>query len=164
MNRRQFTKQAALTLTVAGLAGSAFKCGSEKVSLYISTINGLLREIAVLLPAQSQTIAKLLALATDFDTAYRRGDFDSADSLFNTLVSNLTTFTTDLGVNLSDQVKMWLAVIGATVRTIAVLLRDQVATQPAIAGRARAARSAGAVERLADSAAVDAAFQAAKLR
>lgn len=167
MDRRQFTKRAALTLTVAGLSGSAFKCGSEKVSLYVSTINGLLKEISTLMPAQAQTVSKLIALATDFDVAFRRGDFNNADSLFSTLTTNLTTFTTDLGVNLSDQMKMWLAVIGATVRTIAVLLKDQVEAQ-SVAVRsiiaAKALKSESAVRRLANSAAVDAAFQASKLK
>jgi hypothetical protein len=116
------------------------------------------------MPGRAAFITRIIAVAADFDAAYRRGDFANADNLFNTLVENLTTLTTDLGVNLSDQVKMWLAVIGATVQTVAVLLRDQIAAQPvSAAASARAAKSRNAVERLSSAKAVNATFEAAKL-
>lgn len=162
MNRRQFTKRAALTLTVAGLGGPAFKCGSEQVSIYIRTITTFLSQIAGLLPAHATAIAKIVKLASDFDAAYRRGDFDTADSFFNSLEQNLTALTNDIGVNASNTVKTWIAIIGAAMTSLAVLFKQQVEAQPAIAARARASRSAGAVERLASQAAVDRLYQAAK--
>jgi hypothetical protein len=168
MNRRTFAKRSALGLTVLTLTTSAFKCGSEKVTIYVQTISAFLREIATLLPAQAQLITRIIAVATDFDAAYRRGDFTNATTFFNTLVSNLTTLTTSLGLNLSAQVKVALAIVSSTVRLIAVLLQQQGTTQPEAVARARAASPAASaaistIERLANPAAVEATFQAAKL-
>jgi hypothetical protein len=162
MNRRQFTKRAALTLTVASLSGSAFKCSSEQVSIYVRTITTFLNQIAGLLPAQAAAIAKIVKLATDFDAAYHRGDFNSADSFFDSLEQDLTALTNDIGINASNTVKTWLAIIGAAMTSLAVLFKSQVDAQPAITARAQASRSAGAVERLASQAKVDALYQAAK--
>jgi hypothetical protein len=168
MNRRIFAKRSALGLTALTLTTSAFKCGSEKVTIYVQTISAFLREIASLLPAQAQFITRIIAVATDFDAAYRRGDFTNATAFFNTLVSNLTTLTTSLGLNLSAQVKVALAIVSSTVRLIAVLLKQQGATQPEAVARARAASPAASaaistIERLAGLAAIDATFQAARL-
>jgi hypothetical protein len=162
MNRRQFTKRAALTVAVAGLTSSAFKCGSEQVSIYIRTITTFLNQISSLIPAQSAAIARIVKIASDFDAAYHRGDFDSADNFFNSLEQNLTALTNDIGVNTSNTVKTWLAIIGAAMTSLAVLFKEQVDTQPAIAARVRGAKSAGAVERLSSQTAVDRLFQAAK--
>lgn len=162
MNRRQFTKRAALALTVAGLSGSAFKCGSENVSIYIRTITTFLNQIAGLLPDKAAAIAKIVKVASDFDSAYRRGDFASADSLFTTLEQNLTALTNDIGVNVSNSVKTWIAIVGAALTSIAVLMKEQVAATPSAKGQAMHAASASAVERLASQAAVDALYQAAK--
>jgi len=167
MNRRQFTWRGLLTVLTLGLAGSAFKCDSDKVSIYVLTITNFLKQISSLMPQWAASITKILAVATDFDAAYKRGDFSNADNLFNTLDENITTLTKDLGINLSDHVKMLLAVIGATVQTVAVLLHEQIIKQPAAIRSAIAARSpksASAVERLASQAAVDATYQAAKLK
>lgn len=164
MNRRAFAKRGALTVAGLTLTTSAFKCGSESVSIYVSTITNFLKQISAIMPDRAAFITKIIGVAADFDAAYRRGDFASADNFLNTMIANISTLTNDLGVNLSDQVKMWLAVIGATVQTIAVLLRDQVGAQPVSSTlKARSAKSASAVERLASAAAVDATFQAAKL-
>jgi hypothetical protein len=168
MNRRTFAKRGALGLTALTLTTSAFKCGSEKVTIYVQTISAFLREIASLLPAQAQFITKIIAVATDFDAAYRRGDFTNATTFFNTLVSNLTTLTASLGLNLSAQVKVALAIVSSTVRLIAVLLQQQGTAQPEAVARARAASPAASaaistIERLANPAAIDATFQAAKL-
>lgn len=164
LNRRQFTKRAALTLAVAGFGGAAFKCGSEHVSIYVRTIVTFLNQIAGILPERAAAIAKIVKVATDFDAAYRRGDFASADSFFNTLEQNLTALTNDIGVNVSNSVKTWIAIVGAALTSIAVLMKEQVDAQPAASKSAvaRVAKSAGAVERLASQAAVDALYQAAK--
>jgi hypothetical protein len=70
--------------------------------------------------------------------------------------------TGDIGVGTSNTVKTWLAIIGATVTSIAVLFKEQVGIHPVITAKAKSAKSAGAVERLAAQAKVDALYQAAK--
>jgi len=168
MDRRQFTKRTALTLAVAGLGGSAFKCGAEKVTIYVQTISAFLNELGGLLPAQAQFIAKIIAVASEFDAAYRRGDFANATTFFNTLVGNISTLTAGVGVNLSPRIKVALTIVSSAVRLIAVLLQQQGATQPSAVARARAAspdadRAISTIEKLANPSAVDAAFAAAKL-
>jgi hypothetical protein len=163
ITRRQFTKRTALTVAVAGFAGLAPKCGgSEQVSIYVRTISTFLNQIAGLLPDKAAFIARIVKLASDFDAAYQRGDLTSADSFFNSLEQNLTTLTGDIGVGTSNTVKTWLAIIGATVTSIAVLFKEQVGIHPVITAKAKSAKSAGAVERLAAQAKVDALYQAAK--
>jgi hypothetical protein len=167
MNRRTFAKRTALTLPVLLLTSTAFKCGSEQVSIYIRTVVTFLNQISTLLPDRAAMITKIVKIASDFDAAYKRGDFDSADTFFNSLEQNLSALTASIGVNTSNTVKTWIAIIGATVTSIAVLFKEQVEALPAITKAAvraelRAARSAGAVERLASQAAVDALYQTAK--
>jgi hypothetical protein len=165
MNRRTFVKRGALGLAAVTLTTSAYKCGSEQVSIYVRTITTFLNQISGLLPERAAFIAKIVKLASDFDAAYRRGDFVSADSFFNALDQNISTLTNDIGVNVSNNVKTWISIIGATVTSIAVLFKDQVQTlNPAERAMVRSARSAGAVERRASQAAVDALYQAAKPR
>lgn len=164
MNRRTFAKRTAIAVPALLLTSAAFKCGSEQISIYVRTISTFLNQISGLLPQHAATITKIVKIASDFDAAYRRGDFASADNFFNTLEQNLTTLVNDIGANASNNVKTWIAIIGATVTSIAVLLKSQIDAQPAgISAKARAtAKSAGAVERLASQAAVDALYQAAK--
>ena len=162
MNRRQFVKRGAIGLAALTLTTSAYKCGSEQVSIYIRTITTFLNQISTLLPERAAMITKIVKIAADFDAAYRRGDFVSADAFFNSLEQNLTTLVADIGANTSNTVKTWIAIIGATVTSIAVLLKEQVDAQPALAARVSGARSASAVERLASQAAVDELYQAAK--
>jgi hypothetical protein len=165
MNRRTFAKRGAVGLAALTLTTSAYKCGSEQVSIYVRTITTFLNQISGLLPERAAFIAKIVKLASDFDAAYRRGDFASADSFFNALDQNITTLTNDIGVNVSNNVKTWISIIGATVTSIAVLFKDQVQTlNPAERAMVRSARSAGAVERRASQTAVDALYQAAKPR
>lgn len=164
MDRRQFSTRGLLTLLIVALTGSAFKCsGGAQVTIYVRTITTFLNQIAGLLPDRAAAIAKIVKAAADFDVAYQRGDFANADSFFNTLELNLVAFTNDLGINVSNTVKTWISIIGATVTSIAVLLKEQVDKQPASAAMARTAKSAGAVERLASQASVDALYKAAKL-
>lgn len=164
MNRRTFAKRTAIGLPALVLTTTALKCGSEQVSIYIRTIVTFLNQISTLLPDQASMITKIVKIASDFDAAYKRGDFNSADTFFNSLEKNLSTLTASIGVNTSNTVKTWIAIIGATVTSIAVLLKEQVETQSAsLTASARAtARSASAVERLASQAAVDRLYQAAK--
>lgn len=162
MNRRTLIKTGGLA-TVGVLTGSAFKCGADKVSIYVRTITTFLNQISSLLPAQAALITRIVKIASDFDAAYRRGDFASADTFFNSLEQNLTTLTNGIGVNVSNSVKTWISIIGITVTSIAVLFKEQIEAQPDIAAAVRrGARSAGAVERLAAQARVDALYQASK--
>ena len=165
MNRRTFAKRGAIGLAALTLTTSAYKCGAEQVSIYVRTITTFLNQIASLLPERGALITKIVKLASDFDAAYRCGDFASADTFFNSLDQNITTLTNDIGVNVSNNVKTWISIIGATVTSIAVLFKDQVQTlTPLQRTILRSARSADAVERLASQASVDALYQAARPR
>ena len=163
MNRRTFAKRTAIALPSLVLTTTALKCGSEQVSIYIRTITTFLNQISTLLPDHAAMITKIVKIAADFDAAYKRGDFASADTFFNSLEQNLTTLVNAIGVNTSNTVKTWIAIIGATVTSIAVLFKSQIDAAPAaLAAEIKGAKSAGAVERLASQAAVDKLYQAAK--
>lgn len=167
MNRRQFTKRGALGLVVAGLSGSAWKCGSDKISIYVSTISSFLNELAQFVPAQAAFIAQIVKVASDFDVAYRRGDFTNASTFFNTLAGNISTLTTSLGIGTSPRIKTLLSVVNITVRTVAVLLMNEGATKVAEVAKARASNPAmddavRTIERLANPKAVDAIFEASR--
>lgn len=169
MTRRQFTKRGALTLAVAGFTSTAWRCGSEKITIYVQTIVAFLKELAGLVPGQGPLIAKIVAVAEQFDAAYRRGDLANASVFFNTLADNVNSLITALGLNLSARIKTVLAIVNSSVRLIAVLLKEQGMTQPAMVAEARATSSAmakaiDAIERLANEAAVDAAYQASKIQ
>lgn len=170
MNRRQFTKRAALTLTVAGFSGAAFKCNPEdkkRVTIYIQTIDGFLHEIAIVVPAQKAFIDKTVAIATDFDSAFQRGDFDSATSMLESLTSNINILIGNLGVNLSAQVKVALAIVNSTVRLIAVLIVNQADNPIASAviksrTSAEDVRKRSVIESLANEKEIDALFKASR--
>lgn len=163
MNRRTFAKRTAIALPALVLTTTALKCGSEQISIYVRTISTFLNQISGLLPQHAALITKIVKIAADFDAAYRRGDFASADTFFNSLEQNLTTLTNSIGINTSNTVKTWIAIIGATVTSIAVLFKSQIDAAPAaLAAEMKGAKSAGAVERLASQAAVDKLYQAAK--
>lgn len=164
MNRRTLLKTGGLA-AVGTLTMGAGKCGAEKVSIYVRTISTFLNQISTLLPDQAAFITKTLKIAADFDAAYRRGDFATADTFFNSLEQDLTILTNSIGMNTSNNVKTWLSIIGITVTSLAVLFKEQIDAQPAARRSvARKARSASAVERLAAQAQVDAVYKAARLR
>lgn len=167
MDRRAFNKRAVATLALAGLTGSAFKCGSEKVTIYVQTISSFLREIAGLIPAQAAFINKIIGIAADLDSAYQRGDFDNTATFLESLSSNINTLIGNLGVNLSAQVKVALTIVNSTVRLIAVLLKQQANT-PAVAAMVQGRTSAedmrkrSLIESLANEQEIDALFKASK--
>lgn len=167
MNRRQFARQSTLALAVAGLSATAFKCGSAQVTIYVQTIISFLREISAIIPAQASFIGKIIAIATDLDAAYKRGDFDNAMAFLESLTSNLNTLIANLGLNVSDRVKVALAIIGSTVRLIAVLLKQQ-AEQPEVAAAISTRTDAASIRRkalvaeLANSSEIEKLYQAAK--
>lgn len=152
------------TLTLTG-----FKCGSENVTRYTATITAFLNEIATLLPAQANFISQTIKIAAQFDQAYRRGDFANASTFFNTLAGNVTELFNNLGINVSSQVKVALAIVSTTIKLIAVLLQDQGAAQPVAVTGAEAVSPAvrstiNLIRRLASPASVDATYQASKLQ
>lgn len=167
MNRRMFTKRAALVLTLAGLSGSAFKCGSEKVTIYVQTISSFLREITSIIPTQASFINKIIGIAADLDSAYRRGDFTNATTFLESLSANINTLIANLGVDLSAQVKVALAIVNSTVRLIAVLLVQQ-SNAPTVAAAVKSrtsvedVRKRSLIESLANEKEIDALFKASR--
>lgn len=167
LRRRQFITRTAIGLPALVFTTTALKCGSEKVSLYVSTINSFLREISTLIPSQSDFISKMITVASDLDSAYRRGDFDNATTFLETLTGNLSTLITSLGLEASGQVKVGLAIVSSTVRLIAVLIHDQ-ASQPVIASAVKRrtgvanARKKSLIESLVDKEEIDALLQASR--
>lgn len=162
LSRRDLLRTGGVAL-IGVSVGTAFKCGSEQVSIYVRTIITFLNQISGSLPQYAATITKIVKIASDFDAAYRRGDFASADSLFNSLEQNLIMMVHDIGINVSNNVKTWISIIGATVTSIAVLFKDQADNlPPALRAQIRTAQSVGAVERLASQKAVDKLYQTAK--
>lgn len=166
MNRRQFVKRGALTVGGLGLTSTAFKCSGKTVTFYDQTLSSFLNELAGLVPAQALFISKIVKVIADFDSAYQRGDFASAAGFFNTMVQNISSLTADLGVGLSDHGKMLLSVVSVTVRTLAVLLKDQGASNVAAVAAAKtssvaASAAVSTISQLATG--VDATFAATKL-
>lgn len=167
MNRRQFSKRTLLAVVAAAATGSAFKCSSEKVSIYVQTITSFLREIGTLIPAQASFINKIIGIAGDLDSAYRRGDFDSTTTFLESLSANINVLITNLGVNLSPQIKVALAIVNSTVRLIAVLLVQQ-ASSPAVTAVVKSRTSAedmrkrALIESLANEHDIDAIFKASR--
>lgn len=167
ISKRYFLKVGGIAGLGALTLGTTACPGSEKVSIYTQTISSFLNEIASLVPAQAAFIARIIKVAADFDAAYRRGDLENASAFFNTMVANVTTLFNDIGVNVSAQMKVGLAIVSSTVKLIAVLLKDQGAAAPAAVAKARGAsksvaKSANAIERLANAASIEALYQAAK--
>lgn len=168
MNKRQFLTRGVLGLAALIMTTSAWRCGSEKVTIYVQTISSFLREIAGIIPAQAAFINKIIGIAADLDAAYRRGDFDNATSFLESLSENINTLITNLGLNLSSQVKVALAIVNSTVKLIAVLLVNQ-AEVPAVAAELKNRASNPADERkmkliwsLANEKEINALFEASK--
>lgn len=168
MNRRQFAKRGTLTLALLVMTTTAWKCGSEKVTIYVQTISSFLREIAGIIPAQAAFINKIIGVAADLDAAYRRGDFDNATTFLESLSGNINLLITNLGVNLSSQVKLALALINSSVKLIAVLLLNQ-SQDPTVAAelKNRAAkpddeRKMKLIRSLANETDINALFEASK--
>src|SRR5688572_7518974 len=109
MNRRQFTKRAALTLTVAGLGGSAFKCGISKEKAV--RVTGFVIEIAKesvpllnLLNARDLAItvdAKVIPALEKLKSALADVDIPGSQSTLATVRSTLSAVGNGL-LNLPD--------------------------------------------------------------
>lgn len=165
MNRRQVLIGGGM----AALAVATTGCpGAKNLSFYVSTVVGALKDLSPLIPNLGPTIAKAIKIAEDFDEAYRKGAFENAMALFENLAGLVSQITESAGVD-NQQVKLAIAVASIALRTIAVLLKTQ-ADNPEVAAvisgkhtSASVKRQVSLVERLADTAAVDTAFKAAKL-
>lgn len=169
MNRRNFIGTSAAA-GAGALVLSQAGCNPKNLSPYVQTIIGALEEVAPLLPGVSGKITAAIKVARDFDAAYKRGDFASATQIFESLAVNVSQIITDVGVNLSPEIKAGLAVVGIALRAIAVLLKSQ-SEQPVVAKAISRAKTSSAppppsaenrILTLADPAALDKAFQAAK--
>lgn len=168
MNRRTFGK----TLAVGGgstaalvLIGSQTACNPKDLSFYVDTVVGALDELKPLLPGAAATIVKAVAIAKDFDAAYKAGKFENAAALFANLSSLLSQIADDAGVN-NTQVKLILAFAGVAIRAIAALLKSQ-AEQPGVmkvTGPPTEAQKAqrALIERLADEKAINRLYQSVK--
>lgn len=165
MNRRQALKLGGLA-GVGALTMGVQRCGGPNLSFYVSTIIGAMKDLSPLLPNLSANITKAIKVAETFDAAYRKGDFDSAEKLFENLNSLISQIADDAGIE-SQQVKLAITFANVGIRAIAAILfaqRDQPAVASAIAKRGAAGKARlSVVERLADAAAIDKAYQASKL-
>jgi hypothetical protein len=133
----------------------------------VQSVVGALDEIAPLVPAQAANIRKIVAVAHDFDAAYKAGKFADALTIFTNLTSLVDQLVADIGTALSPQIKTALAIAGVAIRTIALLLQQQGNNAPAAvtAAMRTSARPSSEIEnvnRLADVGAIDAIFAAAK--
>lgn len=154
MNRRQMISTSALAAGGFALGGAmtAPQCsGARNLSTYVQMIAGGFSEMKVLLPdlglSQSMVarVAELLdkgvAIAKDFDKAYREGKFTDARTLFTNLGSLVTQVITVLGVSTENRgVKVALAAIGIARIAVAIIL-DRQLSQPSAAASVRDARA-----------------------
>lgn len=166
VSRRRMIKLTALAGASTLVMGTS-KCGAPKnLSFYVSTIVGALKDLSPLVPNLGDKIAKAITIAEAFDKAYRDGKFEDATAVFNNLVSVIEEITAAAGID-NDQIKLVLAVASIALRTIALLLLNQ-SEQPEVAAEiakrsARGKSESAVIRRLANSAAVNKAYQASKL-
>lgn len=164
ITRRTLLKTGGLA-AIGSLTIGTSGCGKD-LTTYTSIIISALEELSPLLPGQSLFISNAIKIARDFDEAYRAGKFANATTLFSNLAGVIGQIADSVGVT-SPAVKTTIAIAGVAMRAIAVLLKDQ-STQPSVAAAINNQRSAAAVahigliNRLADPAAVNALFEAAK--
>lgn len=167
LSKRTFLKLGGAA-AVGTLALGTTACGPS-MSVWVQTITGGLEELKPLLPAQAALLSKAISIAKSFNEAWQDEKFSNALAILENLASTIQQITEAAGVNLSQQVKTMITVVGVALRTIAVLLKAQM-DDPAVAATVNdramanpsASRQRTLIERLADPAAVDAAFEAAK--
>lgn len=165
MNRRELIKSGAVTAGVVAFGGLQIACKPQNLSFWVQSVVGALEEVAPLIPGQSQAIKKIVKLAQDFDAAYQAGKFTDALTLFQNLTSLIDQLVSDIGGQLSPQIKTALAIVNVALRTIALLLKQQGESQPTIARAVRGgaqSQAVSTVNRLADLNAIDAIYAASK--
>jgi hypothetical protein len=167
-DRRNFLRASGIA-GVGLLALGAAECGKKDVDFYVATVVGTLEELKPLIPAQATLLTRGISIAKSFNDAYQDGKFDSAMTIFENLVSIVNEIIAAAGINVSDGVKIALAVGGVAIRGIAVLLKDST-TDPQVAAvvneksksSAASAKQASLVESLAHPKSVQMIFEASK--
>lgn len=160
MNRRELIKGAGITTAVVALGGLESACKPKDLTFWDETIIGALEEVAVLVPAQVPSIKKIVAVVRDFDAAYKANQFSNALALFTNLTSLIDTLITDLGIGISPVIKTALALANIGIRAVALLLKQQGESLPAI--KATKSPAINNVRRLANEQVIDAIYRAAK--
>lgn len=167
LSKRNFLKVGGLA-AVGTLAIGSAGCDKEDIDFYVSTLTGALEELKPLLPNQATLISKAVSIAKSFNSAWQADKFASASAIFENLITTFNEIITAAGLNVSDTVKVVVAVAGVALRAIAVLVKQQ-AQDPAVAAAVRTtaetpsgSRQKSLVEKLADPAAIDVLFRAAK--
>lgn len=138
--RRTFLKGAGMGAGSLILA-SQLDCGGKSVSGTVSLISGAVSELRLLYP-NLPILDKIVKLATDFNTDWVAGKFDTARTFFENLDTSVQQVITDLGVTASTRAKLLLASVGIAVRTIAALISEQGQSQPGAMKTASAAAPA----------------------
>lgn len=166
MNRRTMLKVTG-TGTVGVLAFGAAGCDKKDVSFYVSVFSGAMEELIPLLPGQRTLLERALSAIKTFKSAYDAGKFDNAVTALENASTVLGEIIGQVG-NVSDAVKVAITVAGVGLRAIAALLKAQTA-DPAVqaemnarAGTPAARHTLSVIERLANAAALDRAYQASK--
>ena len=156
MNRRTFAKCSALT--VGALTLGTAGCEKKDVDFYIATVTGALQQLKQFLPNQADLLTRAIAIAREVNQAYQDGKFDTAIGLANSLTATIESVITAAGVNLSDPVKMILAIANVALSTVAVLIGNSTAANRA------ASPTAGNLRVLASPTRVQAIFAASRLQ
>ena len=170
MDRRLFMQTgAAAGVGSIALVTTGCPFDGKKVSFYARTISAFLVEIGDIVPSQAAFIAKIVKTVSDLDAAAQRGDFVSAASFFNTMVPNVTQLITNIGGNLTPNVKIARALANAAIKGLAVFLKNEGATTVSAVASMRASSptvnsAVNLIERLASPTEIDAVFEASKLQ
>lgn len=167
LSKRKFLQVGGVA-AVGTLTLGAKGCGPS-MNTWVQTIIGALEELKPLLPNQVQLISRAAGIAKSFNEAWQGGKFVDATAILENLAGVINQIIDDAGVGVSQTVKTAIAVIGISLRTIAVIMKGQ-AEDPQVAAAvsakattsASAARQKSFIERLADPNAVNALYATAK--
>jgi len=100
-------------------------CSAKSVGAEVRVAETFLKVVAIELPSQKPIIDKIIKVADDFNADYQRGDFKNAASIFATLEGDVTQLISDLGVNVSQRIKVALVLVDAAITAIGELLNSQ---------------------------------------
>lgn len=123
MNRRSMLKLSGVA-GVGALTLGAGKCGGQSIETEVAIIQSTALALKSLLPAQSTLLDKVGKLASDFNVAYKRGDFVSAKATFESLDTDIQTLIADVG-GASPRVVFLVALVGVALHAVASLLASQ---------------------------------------
>lgn len=137
MKRRQFIGTTSVTLLAAGTGGAfllnQIACGGKSIDAESAIIDSTIIALKPLLPNQAALLDKIASVNRDFAAAYKKGDFVSARSFFDSLDVNISTLLNDIGAA-SPRVKFLVSVVSIALHAIAALLNEQAT--PAISAAA----------------------------